>query len=585
MSEELPRIDLADFPFTDADSRLLVLQSGDGLSISTAEYLRPVERSRAMPHLEVRAADGEACPVRSADAAAIHLDRGPSVTFAEATTLSIGFPPGGWQVQFRLAGPPVLGDRQGTASTDLNQRRVRWRIEAEQVTQTFASMGGDPLVRIDITDGSGGRIVLSVGQSGSLPAAPHDALVAAARERWHAWFSKMPRLRPDLQVAGRLAWWVMRANSARVGHNTDARSVVVPSKLGYVGAWQWDSYFVSVGLRHGAPDLAWEQIEAFLDHQLADGMIPDVFTDAGVLASSVDLPADDPSRGVVSPMTGEPVPITKPPLPAWALAHLNRFAPDADRTAWARQRILAAQRWWTQRNDLDGGGLAEYLHPYSSGLDDSPLFDHGGPVEPPDLNSYLALQDDLLGDLAAEAGDRPAAERHRHLATERIDRMLATRWNGSAGRFASYAQGRPVEVFTPLHLMPLLTGRLPTPVTAAIVESMLARLWGDRPLPTVAPDEPVFNPERMWRGPVWVNINRLVAEGLLVSGRSELARELAERTLSMVVESGSFYEYWNPLTGTRPASATTSFAWSAALFLDLAVAVTDDLGVLAARRL
>lgn len=33
---------------------------------------------------------------------------------------------------------------------------------------------------------------------------------------------------------------------------------MVPSKIGYVGLWQWDAYFIAVGLRHGDPDLARE---------------------------------------------------------------------------------------------------------------------------------------------------------------------------------------------------------------------------------------------------------------------------------------------------------------------------------------
>lgn len=579
MRDPLPDIDLVDCPFTDADSRLLVRRSPDGVSIASAEYERPVEQCRLLSQLIVRGPDGAARAVRAANAAAVEWDGGVSLVFADPSTLSLGLPPGEWQVELWVVAPPQIGAADGHAGTDLDDRTVRWQADAEHVEQHAATSGDRSIVRIEIATPTGRRdaqVVMSTqgtGNSVSPDVAPHGELAAQARQCWTDWFGQMPRLRPDLDRMGRLAWWALRANRLRVDHDP-SRSMVVPSKLGYVGAWQWDSYFIAAGLRHGAPDLAWEQIAMFLDHQLDDGLLPDVVSDDGVLASTTDLPPGDAAASMSL------VPVTKPPLIAWALAQLNRVAPDPARLAWARPRITASQRWWTTVSDTDGDGLAEYLHPYSSGLDDSPLFDAGMPAEPPDLNSYLCLQDDLLSAIAATEGDAYAANAHRAEAHERMSRMLETRFDLRARRFDAMAGGQPLSVFTPFHLMPLLTGRLPGPVAAAVVETMLERLWGRRPLPTVAPDEPSFDPQRMWRGPVWVNVNRLVAEGLLASGRHDLARELAERTLAMMLETGGFHEYWNPLTGERPPTATTSFAWSAALFIDLAVAVTDDINLL-----
>jgi len=92
--------------------------------------------------------------------------------------------------------------------------------------------------------------------------------------------------------------------------------------------------------------------------------------------------------------------------------------------------------------------------------------------------------------------------------------------------------------------------------------------WG---LPTVAAGDPDFSPERMWRGPVWINTNLLVAEGLSASGLPDRARELSERTLALVIHGGGPHEYFNPYTGEKAGTATTAFGWSAALFIDLAV--------------
>ena len=75
----------------------------------------------------------------------------------------------------------------------------------------------------------------------------------------------------------------------------------------------------------------------------------------------------------------------------------------------------------------------------------------------------------------------------------------------------------------------------------------------------------------MWRGPIWVNTNMLIAEGLDASGYAERARDLREQTVALVLHGGGPHEYFNPRTGFKAERATTAFGWSAALFIDLAV--------------
>ena len=98
----------------------------------------------------------------------------------------------------------------------------------------------------------------------------------------------------------------------------------MPSKIGYVGLWQWDAYFIAVGLRHGDPELAREQLELAFRFPSADGQLPDVVHEHGVLATSDDLPPGDRENlrraGSAIADPSAPVPLTKPPLAAWALA-------------------------------------------------------------------------------------------------------------------------------------------------------------------------------------------------------------------------------------------------------------------------
>ena len=85
-------------------------------------------------------------------------------------------------------------------------------------------------------------------------------------------------------------------------------------------------------------------------------------------------------------------------------------------------------------------------------------------------------------------------------------------------------------------------------------------------LPSVPPDQPEFEADRYWRGPVWVNINWLVVRGLEELGLAAEAAVLAEETLDLVRRAGCF-EYFHANTGEGLGGA--DFSWTAALVLDL----------------
>jgi glycogen debranching enzyme len=351
---------------------------------------------------------------------------------------------------------------------------------------------------------------------------------------------------------------------------------VVPSKIGYVGLWQWDAYFIASGLRHGDPELAREQLELAFAFPAADGQLPDVVHDEGVLASSDDLPPGDRDNlrraGSAIADPSAPIPLTKPPLAAWALRRLEGLVDDP---AWfdaAWKTVARSQEWWFAHSDLDRDGMPEYGHPYSSGLDDSPVFDAELPVASPDLAAYLILQDDLLAARARSVGDAAGAERFAARASRTLE-LLEGMWDESAGFFRSSGAGKPVEAEAVVSLLPLLTGRLPGRYVAGILAALddperFATTWT---VPTVARRDPDYSDERMWRGPVWVNVNALLAEGLAVSGHVDRSRALIEQTLRLVQHGGGPHEYFNPATGEKARTATTAFGWSAALFIDLAV--------------
>lgn len=545
-------LDLVTAPFTMPRSRLLVFREGDGVRVHTSEYERGLDECRVLDALEVLDGAGRVLPVVDVQPHRISFGS-VTLTFDGLRALSIGGDP---SASVLLALPDGAESRHAIG----------------------------PGLRIDVAADRGALV-------SAQPAPAHDDALAALEREWGAWFDRCPRVREDLQDMAAFCWWVLGANIVELPALEGARAIV-PSKIGYVGLWQWDAYFIAVGLRHGDPELAREQLELAFRFPRENGQLPDVVHEQGVLATSDDLPESDRATlrraGSQVADPSAPVPLTKPPLAAWAL---RKVLEAEDAPEWAAdqlERVIRSQDWWfagPERNgsDLDRDGLPEYGHPYSSGLDDSPVFDGPIPTTAPDLAAYLVQQDREIAALAARylpchdtAPHLARAERTAALLMERLwdpaERRFIARGPGS-GDHASGHDGERIASDTVVGLMPLRVEGLPQDARAALLAAIddperYALEWG---LPTVSASDPDFSPERMWRGPIWINTSALIAEGLDTAGQPERARALREQTVRLVIHGGGPHEYFNPRTGLKAERATTAFAWSAALFLDLAV--------------
>jgi len=100
--------------------------------------------------------------------------------------------------------------------------------------------------------------------------------------------------------------------------------------------------------------------------------------------------------------------------------------------------------------------------------------------------------------------------------------------------------------------------------------------WGEYVIPSVARNDPHFDPKTMWRGPVWVNINYFFIEALRQVGEYALACTLLEKTLDLVMSQPSIYEYYNSQTGEPPVTVADIFGWTAAVFIDLAIQASHE---------
>ena len=85
-----------------------------------------------------------------------------------------------------------------------------------------------------------------------------------------------------------------------------------------------------------------------------------------------------------------------------------------------------------------------------------------------------------------------------------------------------------------------------------------------------AVDERTFNPVKYWRGPIWINVNWMLYNGLKRYGFEQLAQQVKSDSLQLIERTG-FYEYFDPRAekadGDRGLGGNF-FSWTAALYLD-----------------
>ncbi len=569
------RLDPATVPFTDRGSRLLVFREPQRARL----YVRVCERwpkleyaegsYRVRPPLvkELELLDGDGQPLGwdltpYPHKLVFHTPAGRfELCFATPELLALRPPEGRWGVRFVVRLDSLSPDRRGgrgkgvrNVAYTTNARLLRNEVTSTDAGQWRVTVVADrhpqPLFTLNITPRLGfDRRIQPLG------------VFEAAEARWREWFRRVPGVAPELRPAYLYAWYVMRAGLISSRYHV-TREAMVPSKVHYVGLWQWDAFFHALAYRHVDADLAHDQFRVLFDHQRPDGMVPDCVFDEG-LVERLGYPVD--------------ASVTKPPVAGWCLWRVYEATQDADFVDEMYEPLSRWHRWWLERGDRDGDGVYQYDHPFSSGLDDSPLWDHGMPVASPDLNTYLCLQAESLGRMAELLGYPEEAAAWRAQADRLAEDLVRCLYDPAAGVFWAHrvteVGPQRLPVLAVVSLLPLLTGRLPE----AVAEALVARLrdpgsfWTPYPVPTVARGDPAYDPDRMWRGPVWVNMNYLLVDGLLRCGQRDCARELCDRTLQLVAGHPDIREYYNPETGQPGSRAAVAFGWSAALFIDLAV--------------
>jgi hypothetical protein len=564
------RIDPVEVPFSDRGSRLLLYKHHDrpAFYLKLAERLENIEpgleahRDRPPFLTDIILLDGDGRRLDFSFETYPHVIRCHSpigrfdITFSDHDTLAIGLPHGK-SAGVSLVITDLFETPDAKPGDPINSRRVVLRSNLKVKHDDRVTMQNGHKKTMIVEAGESGSILIGILRGHNTGQNPRGfpLILEAAESRWETWFRSVPTVKSELAPSYVYAWWTL-ANNLVAPLGSVQFEAVMPSKAQYWGIWNWDACFHAVGLRHQDPELARNQLRTILAKQCDDGMIPDVVHDEGVVDK-----IDHPIKARV----------TKPPVAAWAALKIQASDPN---TQFLREIYPALKRWnqwWREQSSQKGEQLSYYEHPYSSGLDDNPLWDHGFPVVAPDLNTYLVIQMEALANIAATLGLGSEAHAWKLAADKLARRMVAELYDRKRGFFWAVSDRSPIIERTPFNLYPLWSGRMSATVEKKLVEHLTNPdlFWGPYPLSTVARSSVKYSPTTMWRGPVWININYIFIEALERVGRVELSQEIRKRTLELVVRNPGIYEYYNPEDGSVPRSAAPIFSWSAALFIDL----------------
>jgi hypothetical protein len=321
-------IDIAQVPFSDRGSRLLIFQTGETsrLHVKLAERLTSIQPDieaylRRPPYLsDLCLIDENAQPLDFTVTSYPHVLNFETrlgmfrLAFQDERTISIGLPDGA-RCGVRFLASPQYWEQTARGGMFRSVRNLTYNSNGDILSNSITPVRGGYQVEMLVRAEQDQAITIAIHPSaisGAESVLPFSTVLDMAESRWNAWFRRVPPVDERYLRMYGYAWWVMGNNLisplGEVGYEA-----MMPSKINYVGLWLWDSALHALAYRHADPELARNQIRAVLAHQLPNGMLPDAIYDEGLVFT-----IDHPIQGYV----------TKPPIMAWAALKLHESDPD-----------------------------------------------------------------------------------------------------------------------------------------------------------------------------------------------------------------------------------------------------------------
>ena len=377
----------------------------------------------------------------------------------------------------------------------------------------------------------------------------------------------------------------------------------IPSPGRYHWQWFWDSCFHIIALARLDPAMAEAELNTLLTPQRDDGFIGHLtyWGRRGAFMSAIY------GQSRFGEWRRRHSGMIQPPVLVHALEELWLQTGDHLLLKKYLPRVRAYYDWLGAERDPDQTGLIGIVSPYEAGLDNNPSFDRalglanpgrarilwtnrkldwynvirGKGFDYPTLlkrNRFVVIDPFMnavfgdawatlarLHEAAGDTSDRESAVRQGVKTTAALNERC---WDLERGHY-TYLVGAGQSPDTTLSvgaIFPLIIRDAPKDRVAVVVERYLTatkHFWRPFPVPSVAASDVSYNAESekmIWRGPICMNLNWLLARGLKAHGYDSEARTIADRSKEAALKE--FREFYSAESGRGMRG--TEFGWATA---------------------
>ena len=308
-----------------------------------------------------------------------------------------------------------------------------------------------------------------------------------------------------------------------------------PDRLPHRNLWLWDSVFHAIGHRHLDAKLAENLILAIFDVQRDDGFIPHM--------ARPDYSSD----------------ITQPPVIAWGAWYVYEKNKDKNFLKFILENNKAFLLWCkANRRKSDKELYSWHTNPDlnnrcdESGMDNSPRFDTESDLYAIDFTCFMANETRYMQKIAKELGDSDNAEFFGSWYKEIKADINSTLWCEEDGFYYDYDIHNDCfsKVQSVSSFLPIFSGVCNNDQCQALITHLENpdEFGTEFPVPSISKKDKTFGDD-MWRGPVWINYNYMIAKGLEDYGHISLSDKLNSKTLDIIDEwykrTGTVFEFYD----------------------------------------